>query len=206
MQVKATSAKAPSSTSPSLPKVESQPTRQRPRRTRVWMPTQPYSGNKKGRKSNLDEVWDEVCSELVVYPDLHPREILRLLMERYPNKFRRTQVSTIADRLRSWRYENARPVEFQKRKPGKKTNIDEVWLLALQVLEEQPNASARGLLRCLLERFPEQVKAGQRTSIMERLKIWRAENSHRLEAHCSKNMNISILEEALLVVSQIQRE
>lgn len=181
-------------------------TTKRPRKSRIWMPTLTYAGNKKGKKSNLDEVWDEVCSELAGNPDLHPREILQFLMERYPNKFRKTQVSTIADRLRNWRHENSRPIEFKRLKPGKKTNIDNVWLLALQVLEEQPNISSRGLHRCLLERFPAVVGAGQRTSIMNRLKIWREENSEKLEVVNTKELNISIFDEALQVVSQIQRK
>ena len=47
----------------------------RPRRShrKEWAPTAPYSGNKKGKKTSLDSVWDEVCQELAREPGMVPR-------------------------------------------------------------------------------------------------------------------------------------
>jgi len=126
-----------------------------------------------------------------------------LLDQRYPNKFRQSQLSTISDKLRRWRHEHSLPVEFAHLKPWKKTNIEEVWKLALAALEERPNISARGLHRLLMEKYPEQVNQGQRTSILGRHKSWRQENMQKLEQSVEIS-SVSTLEEALSLVSQIK--
>lgn len=97
------------------------------------------------------------------------------------------------------------PTEFEKMKPGRRSNIDQVWQLALNLLESQPNISCRGLRRLLIDRYPDQVAKGQRTSLQERLKAWRKERVDQLDAVDDRtNLNVSIFEEALHVVSQIQ--
>lgn len=182
------------------------PTASRPRLAgkAPWIPTAPYPGRKKGKKTTLDEVWDEVCKELENEPLTTPREVFALLNRRYPNRFRQNQLSTIRDKLRVWRHQHSIPIEFEKLKPGRKTNIAEVWQLALGLLEEQPNISARGLHKSLMERFPELVNAGQRTSLLERLKPWRKEKMQRLVI-AEPTINIPIIEEALALVSEIKR-
>lgn len=62
--------------------------------------------------ANLGDVWPEVCSELETNPGLSARQILRLLNERYPGRFRPTQVSTIHDKLKAWRTVNL-PGKYQ---------------------------------------------------------------------------------------------
>jgi hypothetical protein len=59
-----------------------------------------------GRKSNLDEVWNEVCEELKRAPYLTSTEIMQMLNKRYPGKFRPTQRTTVSDKLRRWRQIN----------------------------------------------------------------------------------------------------
>jgi hypothetical protein len=71
-----------------------------PRRTRSKKPKMPY---KAGKKTNLDEVWDEVCKELTQAPNLTPKEIMQMLSQRYPGKFRPTQRTTVRDKLLKWR-------------------------------------------------------------------------------------------------------
>jgi hypothetical protein len=183
-------------------KQEVAPILKRARRSKVWMPTAPYPGNKKGKKTNLDDVWEEVCCELAANPEMTPREVLRFIDLRHPNKCRQSQITTITDKLRRWRYEHSLPIEFARSKPGKKTNIEEVWQLAQGVLAEQPNVSANGLVRILTERYPEQAHKGQRTSIFARLKNWRKE--HMPTELKNQISTISILEEALSLVSKIE--
>jgi hypothetical protein len=139
-----------------------------------WLPTVAYPGKKKGKKTTLDEVWEEVCIELNSAPLLTPRNILALLEERYPGKFRTSQLSTITDKLRNWRFTNNLPIEFDKLKPGKKSNVDEIWELALLELEEHPDISLRALLNTLVAKHPNKVNLGQRTSLYERHRVWRA--------------------------------
>ncbi len=176
------------------------PTPKRPKRARVWMPTAQYPGKKKGAKTTLDEVWEEVCAELHSSPDMTPREVLADLERKYPGRFRVTQINTISDKIKAWRYQNSLPIEFRKLKPGRKTNIGEVWELAMPVLAAQPNISARGLHRLLMERFPDQVTDGQRTSIVVRMKRWRKENP--LPSNGNEISSISIFDEALSLVGQ----
>ena len=184
------------------------PTPIRPRRAhrKDWAPTVPYLGNKRGKKTSLDEVWSEVCQELDMNPEMTPRQVLGLLDQRYPGRFRPTQLATVTDKLRCWRHGHSLPIEFEKLKPGRKTNINDVWQLALDVLQVQPNISARGLHRLLMDRYPSQVNPGQRTSLLERLKGWRQEHMQQLDAlaqSAGQSMNVTIFEEALHVVSQI---
>lgn len=178
------------------------PTLKRAKRSKVWMPTAPYHGNKKGRKTVLDDVWDEVCLELDKQPWMTPRNVLQFVNDRYPNKIRESQLTTITDKLRQWRHEHSLPIEFVRLKPGKKTNIEEVWKLALTALAEQPNISANGLVRLLVERHPDMVNKGQRTSIFSRLKQWRMENMP-IE-NTQQISSISIFEEAISLVSKLQ--
>lgn len=180
----------------------------RPRRRRRddWTPTASYAGRKKGKKTNLDAVWDEVCIALEANPWMVPREVLRLLDERHPGRFRHSQLSTITDKMRRWRHEHSMPTEFEKLQPGRKSNIDEVWLLALDILEVQPNMSNRGLHRTLMERFPDLAKPCHRTSIVNRLKTWRHEHAEKLdnvEKIDRLDLKITIFEEALNVVSKL---
>jgi hypothetical protein len=186
--------------------VKAAPKPARPRRShrKDWAPTAPYPGNKKGKKTSLDSVWDEVCQELCKEPLMVPRQVLILLEQRYPGRFRVTQLSTIKDKMRMWRHEHSLPVEFEKLKPGKKSNIDEVWLLAEEVLKVDPNISCRGLHRLLMGKYPDQVTSRQRTSLQTRQKYWRQEHLDQLEALEAKKMNVSIFEEALHVVSLIE--
>lgn len=193
-----------SATAPSPPKAPAvAPTRKHPRSPRVWLPTTPYPGNKKGKKTNLDEVWDEICDALGANHELTPREILQILDQKYPNKFRKSQLTIITEKLRQWRHEHSLPIEFVRLKPGRNTNIEEVWKLALGALEEQPNISARGLHKWLIEKYPEQFNKGQRTSILGRHKTWRQENMSKLDQSVEIS-STSILEEALSLVSQIK--
>lgn len=190
-----------------VPKKKASPptTSARPRlvAAKVWLPPAEYAGKKKGKTSNLDEVWDEVCRELDVKPAMTPRDVFSWLNNRYPHRFTTNQISTITERIRRWRYQRSLPVEFEKRRPGRKSNIDEVWQLALGVLEHQPNMSCRGLLKTLIDRFPDKVNAGQRTSLQERIKLWQKENLHQIKTN-DQTLSISIMEEALSLVSQIK--
>ncbi|MBX9723026.1 MAG: hypothetical protein K2X81_16615 [Candidatus Obscuribacterales bacterium] len=193
---------------PEQPKTHASPPK--PRRLKIakekqaWTPAAPYPGNKKGKKSNLDEVWEEVCRELSIRPMMTPRQVLALLEARYPNRFRKTQLNTINDKLKAWRFKNSLPIEFEKLKPGKKSNVNEVWELALEILEHKPNLSCNALLKLLIENHPDKVNQGKRTSIYERLRIWRIENMPPLNNAPLEINNITIFEEALSVVSEIE--
>ncbi len=57
-----------------------------------------------GKKTNLDEVWDEVLQELKRNASLSSRAIMRMLEQRYPGKFRKTQLSTVKNRLKKLRH------------------------------------------------------------------------------------------------------
>lgn len=183
------------------------PTPRRPKRAaKVWTPPNPYSGDKKGKKTSLDEVWDEVCRDLELNPLMVPRQVLALLEERYPNRFRQTQLSTISDKLRMWRYQHSLPTEFEKLRPGKKSNVDEVWRLALGLLEAKPTLSCNALIKELVEKYPDRVNKGQRTSVYNRLKLWREENTQPLASKENEITGITIFEEALDVVSKMRDE
>lgn len=152
------------------------PTAKRPRNLekKLRLVSSPsYPGRKKGRKTTLDTVWDEVETELAARPNLLPRDIFAILDGRYPERFRPTQLSTITEKLLRWRFENGFDLELPRLKPGKKSNVDEVWELALIELRTQPTLSTNRLLAVLMERHPHVVRKGHRTSLYERLKSWR---------------------------------
>jgi hypothetical protein len=167
------------------------PTSKRPRKAerKLRLLSSSYAGNKKGPKTTLDAVWSEVVAELNLQV-LSPREIFKFLQDRYPDRIRRTQLSTITDRLLRWRFENGFDLELPKLKPGKKSNVDEVWELALTELSTQPTLSVNKLLVALIERHPGIVRKGHRTSLYERLKIWR---EHQLEAINSEHKTASAI-------------
>lgn len=180
--------------------------KKRQREPKLWKPPTLSSGAKAGKKSNLDDAWPEVCAFLDLNPGLVPRQVLALLEERYPGRFRKTQISTITDKLRIWRCQNSLPIHFEKLRPGKKSNIDEVWQLALTILEGNPTLSCNGLMDALTKSFPDQVNKGQRTAVYTRLKEWRKQNLPSAEINSIEITGITILEAALDVVSKIPQE
>lgn len=183
------------------------PTLRRPRRAgRAWTPPLPYGGEKKGRKTSLDDVWDEVCSELDLNPSMVPRQVMALLEERYPSRFRKSQLSTVSDKLRLWRYQHSLPTEFERLRPGRKSNVEEVWQLALGLLETNPTLSCNALMKELLEKYPDRTNKGQRTSVYERLRIWRIQNAQSTSSAENEITGITIFEEALDVVSKMRQE
>jgi hypothetical protein len=158
-------------TEPAQPK----PERQRPRRKRKGSrsPTTLLPGRKRGRKTNLDEVWPEVLQELETEPTMSPGKILSFLDERYPGKFRRTQINTIYDKLRRWHHEKFPDSTWVKRRPGRKSVIDDLWPEILEELEKDPNHTARGLMSLLCRRYPGKVRMTQRSTLMQKLSKWR---------------------------------
>lgn len=137
-----------------------------------------YPGQKKGRKTNLDAIWPEVCQLLNASPTLCPLEVERQIFNLYPGRFRPTQSSTIREKVLRWRDEHGIKCDSPKGKPGRKTNIDFIWEEALKELEHEPLLSQRGLHARLMAKLPDQVKKGQRTTLASRLKAWRAERHY----------------------------
>jgi hypothetical protein len=128
---------------------------------------------KTGRKTNLDEVWNEVCKELEQSPRLTPKEVMIMLSKRYPDKFRLTQISTVRDKLLKWRQTNSINLNLPKVRSGKKTNIDEVWNEVCQELEKNPNLGPSAIIIMLCERYPGKFRLTQKSTINGRLKKWK---------------------------------
>ena len=120
-----------------------------------------YPGQKKGRKTNLDAIWPEVCQLLNDSPTLSPLEVERQIFNRYPGRFRPTQSSTIREKVLRWRDEHGIKCDSPKEKPGRKSNIDLIWEEALKELEHEPLLSQRGLHARLMEKLPDLVKNTQ---------------------------------------------
>jgi len=90
-----------------LPSVDKRPappsqTRNKPSaKQRFGRPMAP--GRKPGRKSLIEEFWNELSVELEKEPTLTARGLINILCQRYPGKFRPTQRSTIHQYLLEWR-------------------------------------------------------------------------------------------------------
>jgi hypothetical protein len=166
-----------------------------------------YPGDKKGRKTNLDEVWPEACQLLEANPASSPREVANRLEELYPGRFRPTQFNTIRDKVMRWRDEHGVDIEYQKGKPGRKSNIDLIWNTALKELEREPLLSQRKLLSLMMEMLPGQVKKSQLSTLAVRLKQWRAERLLTAES-ASPELIMTIIEseETLPVVPEKENQ
>lgn len=152
-----------------------QPNRKRQRssgekRLAVW------HGQKPGRKTNIDEVWDEVCQELSTSPELSALQIMGLIQQRYPGKYRDGQLNTVRDRLERWRLMNYPDRLFHKHKPGKKSIINDLWPEICLELERDPNITLRGLMKMLCDRYPASVRMTQRSTLCNKLKAWRKQH------------------------------
>jgi len=154
-----------------------------------------YPGQKKGRKTNLDEVWPEVCQLLEANPTISPHQVEMHLTEQYPGRFRSTQANTIRDKVLRWRDEHGIETVYQKGKPGRKSNIDFIWEAALPELERDPLLSRRKLLALMMEKLPGQVKQSQLSCLASRLKQWRIDNHPRWQTGSSE-IKITIIESA----------
>lgn len=154
---------------------QAMPELQRPRRKRknTQTPRQSPPGRKRGRKSNLDEVWPEVLAELDNDSTMSPSKVLVFLNERYPEKFKPTQLSTIHDKLRRWHQGRGTGSTWAKAKRGRKSVIDDLWPEVLTELDKDPNFTARGLIALLCKRHPEKVRMTQRSTLMLKLAKWR---------------------------------
>ncbi len=155
---------------------ESVPVKPKPRRKRADRPAvrPPVSGAKKGRKTNLDEVWPEVCLELERDPSLTRTQIQQRLNERYPGRFRKTQANTIGEKLQQWRTLNFPDAVWPKTKPGRKTPIHDLWTEVCKELDMNPNLTARGIMSLLCKRYPDRCKMTQRGTVSAKLNDWRA--------------------------------
>lgn len=158
-----------------LPK-GSVPDEPKPRRRRADRSAarRPASGAKKGRKSNLDEVWPEVCLELEGHPSLTRTQIQQRLNERYPGRFRKTQINTIGEKLQQWRILNFPNKVWPKAKPGRKTPIHDLWPEVCKELDMNPTLTARGIMSMLCKRYPDRCKMTQRGTVSAKLNDWRA--------------------------------
>lgn len=146
-----------------------------PRLKRSGIPRKPavWSGRKPGRKTNIDEVWEEVCRELEQDPLLTAAEIINLLNDRYPGRFRATQLNTVKDKLQRWRSINMPDGEWRPCKPGRKTVLDEFWPEIEAELEKDPNVTLRGLIQKLSDSHPGAVRLTQRSTLCNKVKAWR---------------------------------
>lgn len=159
-----------------------------------------YPGRKKGRKTNLDEVWTEVCRLLETNPAISPYEVEKHLTERYPGRFKSTQSNTIRDKVLRWRNEHGIEIDCPKGKPGRKSNMDFIWEVALKELERDPFLSRRKLHAMMMEKLPGEVKQSQLSAFAGRLKKWRIENHGTAELKSSELMMTIIESEATLPV------
>lgn len=71
---------------------------------------------KRGRKSSLDLVQDDINAELASDPTLTGRGLLSILMKRYPGRFRLTQRSSLHGRILAWRMDR---LQVQSRKQNR---------------------------------------------------------------------------------------
>jgi hypothetical protein len=182
------------------------------RRPRNLPPTQKpmfsvYPGQKKGRKTNLDEVWPVACEFLETYPTVSPKEVEKHFTELYPGRFRPTQFNTIRDKVLRWRDEHGVEVQYKRGKTGRRSNIDLIWSKALEELEREPLLSQRKLLALMMERLPGQVKKSQLSSLAVRLKQWRSTRYQPVDLVPSA-LTITIIqsEEALPAVPEIKNQ
>jgi len=153
-----------------------------PRRKRNDKPavSQQHTGKKRGRGTILDEVWPEVCDQLKEDPSLSRTKILAWLQQRYPKRFKRTQVDTIGRKLQLWRDEHHPGRDWGTKKRGRETVIDEVWTEICDELEKNPILTARQIMEMLCQRYPGKFRMTQLTTVFQRLKKWRMKNIQSL--------------------------
>jgi hypothetical protein len=84
---------------------ELRPRRKRKRKTQS-RPRLKKTPGKRGCKTMVDTMWPELEQELARKPNLTSRKLMSLLCERYPDKFRPTQLSVVKRRLQRWRKEH----------------------------------------------------------------------------------------------------
>jgi hypothetical protein len=150
----------------------------KPRRKRTDKPAVPstLSGEKRGRKTNLDQVWPDVCQLLKNNPRLTCTQIFDWLNDQHPNKFRKTQTRTIGEKLQRWRNEHYPDSDWGRNKPGKKNPLDDVWTEIQHELEVDPNLTSRKLMAILCERYPGRFRVTQRSTLVGMVKRWRHEH------------------------------
>lgn len=136
-------------------------------------------------------------------PAISPREVERHLSDLYPGRFRPTQSNTIRDKILRWRDEHGIEIDYQKGKPGRKSNMDFIWQTALKELERDPLLSQRKLHTLMMEKLPGQVKKSQLSTLAGRLKAWRTER-YRIAVPKSPELIMTIIEseETLPVVPE----
>lgn len=60
-----------------------------------------------------------------------------------------------------------------RKKPGPKSMIDEVWPEICEELNKNPTLTSRAIMRMLCNRYPDNFRMTQRTSVVTRLSQWR---------------------------------
>jgi hypothetical protein len=137
---------------------------------RVWR--SPGSGN----KTDVDEVWEDVSQVLTLSPELTATQLLRQMQERYPGRFKETQLNTIRARLEHWRITNHPNVIFEEHKPGRKTSLTDLWPEIRHELENEPGITVRRLIKIFHDRYPDRVRLTQRSTLSNMIKSWRKEH------------------------------
>jgi hypothetical protein len=102
------------------------------------------------------------------------------LLELYPNKFQKSQINTIKEKLQRWRLEHYPDKIWTKSKPGKKTLIDEVWTEICCELDKDPTLTTRGIMTMLCIRYPDKFRMTQRSTLVKRLQDWRAAHLQKI--------------------------
>jgi len=139
------------------------------------------TGRRRGRPSNLDDVWSEVLEALEQNPTMSSKDTLSFLNGRYPGRFRRSQLRTIASRLRAWHHERSSVPVFEVRKPGRPSSLDSVWPEVIQLLEEKPTTSASEVFSLLDSRYPSRFRKTQLVTIIRRVERWRTDRKTLFE-------------------------
>ena len=92
---------------------------------------------KPGRKSSLDLVEDDINAELALNPTLTGRQLLSILMKKYPGRFRLTQRSSLHGRILAWRMDQLQVTSRKHKKAKTPIAKEPGWQELQRMLKEQ---------------------------------------------------------------------
>jgi hypothetical protein len=92
---------------------------------------------KPGRKSSLDLVEVDINAELALNPTLTGRQLLSILIKKYPGRFRQTQRSSLHGRILAWRMDQLQVSSRKQKKTKAPIAKDPGWQELQRMLKEK---------------------------------------------------------------------
>lgn len=160
-----------------------------PRPVIVERPKPAYAKRYFARFNAFDLVWPLISRRLEARPNMNSRELFDELCLRFPGRYHRNQLRTLAAKVKGWREDaRARGIvigslkyrQFQHRTRRRPDPFQAHWPEMLEHLEKDPDQTALELLIEFKARYPDRYAGGQLRTLQRRVKTWRREKAQQL--------------------------